>query len=64
MYTSGFSAGGCSADVGSEVSVGGTSVTVLACTSIHSVGQIIVVDGKMAHTKYIEVSGENLLDSV
>ena len=30
-----------------------TSVTVWVCTSIHSVGQIIVVDGKMDHMKYM-----------
>ena len=41
-----------------------TSVTVLACTSIHSVGQIVVVDGKMDDMKYMEVLGDNLLDSV
>ena len=41
-----------------------TRVTVWACINIHNVGQIIVVDGKMVHMKYMEVLVENLLHSV
>ena len=41
-----------------------TGVTVWACNNIRSVGQIVVVDGKMDDMKYMEVLGDNLLDSV
>ena len=41
-----------------------TSVMVWACISIHGVGEIAVVEGKVDHRKYIEVLDDNLLDSV
>ena len=40
------------------------SLMVWGCVSYHGVGELVIVDGTMKNTDYIDILDHNLLDSV